>query len=237
MPNHTNLINWDAAGERLFETGVDRGVLYLYDTTNRKYSPGVAWNGLTGVTESPSGADATDFWADNIKYASLRAAETFGCTIEAYTYPDEFMECDGSKELVANSGVTIGQQARKTFGFCFRTKIGSDVQDPSEENQANPNYKLHLIYGCSAAPSDRGYQTINDSPDAITFSWEVETTPVNVTGFKPTAQLIIDASKISAAKLAVIEAKLYGTAAEGQTPAVEAELPLPDEIAAILNAA
>lgn len=217
MPTTFN-IEWDAAGERFYETGTDRGVLYRVDAQGA-YSSGVAWNGLTGVTESPSGADSTDFWADNIKYASVRAAETFGCTIEAYTYPEEFEECDGSVELA--TGIVIGQQVRKPFGFSYRTKIGSDATPATEDGR---NYKIHLIYGCTASPSDRGYTTINDSPDAITFSWEVETTPVNVTGHKPTACLTIDASKVAEAKVTALENVLYGS---GQTAP---RLPLPDEV-------
>lgn len=219
---------WDQTGERLYETGVDRGVLYLLDNSN-KYSTGVAWNGLTAVTESPSGAEATDLYADNIKYLSMRSAETFGATIEAYTYPDEFGECDGSAEIA--TGVIIGQQARKTFGLCYRTVVGNDV------NGNDHGYKLHLIYGATASPSEKGYATISDSPEAITFSWEVTTTPVNVEGFKPTACLTIDSTKANATDLASLEEILYGKdAGAGGTPAaVEPRLPLPDEVAEIMS--
>lgn len=221
-------IDWDQTGERLYETGVDRGVLYHLDETN-KYTKGYAWNGLTGVTESPAGAEATDLYADNIKYLSMRSAETFGATIEAYTYPDEFAECDGSAEIA--TGVKIGQQSRKTFGLCYRTVIGNDV------NGNDHGYLLHLIYGCTASPSEKAYATINDSPEAITFSWEVTTTPVNVEGFKPTASLTIDSTKANATDLATLEGILYGTAAgaEGTPAAVEPRLPLPDEVAEIMS--
>lgn len=218
---------WDATGERLYETGVSQGVLYVQDSTG-KYPKGVAWNGLTGVTESPSGAEATALYADDIKYLNLMSAEEFGATIEAYTYPDEFAQCDGSAELAA--GVTIGQQDRKTFGMCYKTVLGND----SESN--NYGYKLHIIYGAKASPSEKAYATINDSPEAITFSWEVTTTPVNVSGFKPTASLTIDSTKVDAEKLTALEDILYGkdAGAEGTPAAVAARLPLPDEIAALM---
>ena len=221
-------IAWDQTGERLYETGVDRGVLYHLDESN-KYTRGYAWNGLTGVTESPAGAEATDLYADNIKYLSMRSAETFGATIEAYTYPDEFAECDGSAEIA--TGVKIGQQSRKTFGLCYRTVIGNDVDGNDH------GYLLHLIYGATASPSEKAYATINDSPEAITFSWEVTTTPVNVEGFKPTASLTIDSTKANATDLATLEGILYGTAAgaEGTPAAVEPRLPLPDEVAEIMS--
>lgn len=212
-------IVWDKSGKRLYETGVKNGVLYLQDETGA-YNKGVAWNGLTAVTESPSGAEATPLYADDIKYLELFSAEEFGATIEAYTYPEEFEACDGSASL--GKGVTIGQQDRKTFGLCYRTVLGNDVK--SNEY----GYKLHLIYGAKAAPSEKGYQTINDSPEAITFSWEVTTTPVNVAGFKPTASVTIDSTKIDAAKLKTIEDMLYGT------ESVEARLPLPDELKTLL---
>lgn len=212
-------IVWDESGKRLYETGVKNGVLYIQDETGA-YNKGVAWNGLTAVTESPSGAEATPLYADDIKYLELFSAEEFGATIEAYTYPEEFEACDGSASL--GKGVTIGQQDRKTFGLCYRTVLGNDVK--SNEY----GYKLHLIYGAKAAPSEKGYQTINDSPEAITFSWEVTTTPVNVAGFKPTASVTIDSTKIDAAKLKTIEDMLYGT------ESVEAKLPLPDELKTIL---
>ena len=194
-------ITWDATGDRLYETGIDKGVLYPINGEG-KYTPGVAWNGLTGVTESPSGAEATALYADNIKYLSLYSAEEFGATIEAYTYPKEFESCDGSAEL--GEGVVIGQQTRKVFGLSYRTLIANDV------DAQDHGYKLHLIYGCMASPSEKGYQSINDSPEAITFSWEVTTTPVNVAGFKPTASLIIDSTKIKEDKLKKIEDILYG---------------------------
>lgn len=213
---------WDATGERKYETGVRNGVLYVMGEGGT-YPKGVAWNGLTAVTESPSGAEATALYADDTKYLNLISAEEFGATIEAYTYPDEFAECDGSATLAA--GVTIGQQPRKTFGMSYRTVYGNDV------NNESYGYKLHLIYGAVAAPSEKAYATINDSPEAITFSWEVKTTPVNVTGHKPTASLTIDSTKVDQAKMKKIEDILYG-AAEG-----EARLPLPDEIIQIIQAA
>lgn len=213
---------WDATGERKYETGVRNGVLYVMGEGGT-YPKGVAWNGLTAVTESPSGAEATALYADDTKYLNLISAEEFGATIEAYMYPDEFAECDGSATLAA--GVTIGQQPRKTFGMSYRTVYGNDVDNESY------GYKLHLIYGAVAAPSEKAYATINDSPEAITFSWEVKTTPVNVTGHKPTASLTIDSTKVDKAKLTKIEEILYGK------DEVEARLPLPDEIIQILQAA
>lgn len=227
MAETTGRLVWDATGERLYETGVSQGVLYVQDSTG-KYPKGVAWNGLTGVTESPSGAEATALYADDIKYLNLMSAEEFGATIEAYTYPDEFAQCDGSAELTA--GVTIGQQDRKTFGMCYKTVLGND----SESN--NYGYKLHIIYGAKASPSEKAYATINDSPEAITFSWEVTTTPVNVNGFKPTASLTIDSTKVDAGKLTALEDILYGkdAGAEGTPAAVAARLPLPDEIATLM---
>lgn len=217
-------IEWDKTGERLYETGIDHGVLYILDSDSASYKNGVAWNGLTAVTESPSGAEATPIYADNIKYLNLMSAEEFAATIEAYTYPDEFMQCDGSAELV--KGATVGQQSRKIFGLCYRTKIGNDV-DADEHG-----YKLHIIYGCQASPSEKPYNTISDSPEAISFSWEVATTPVNVTGMKPTSLLIIDSTKADPTKLAELEKILYG-AEEGDGP----RLPLPDEIKTLLTAA
>lgn len=213
---------WDQSGKRLYETGVDHGVLYPIQTGG-VYSKGVAWNGLTAVTESPSGADVNDIYADNMKYLGLVGAEKFGATVEAYTYPDEFAECDGSVELV--KGATIGQQNRKVFGMVYRTVIGNDV-DGNEHG-----YKLHLIYGATAAPSEKAYNTINEDPEAITFSWELSTTPVNVTGHKPTASLTIDSTKADPTKLAKLEKILFG---DTET---EPRLPLPDEIAQLLNVA
>ena len=214
-------LTWDNTGERIFETGVKQGVLYPIQSDG-KYTKGVAWNGLTAVTESPSGAEATALYADDIKYLNLLSNEEFGATIEAYTYPDEFAECDGSAELA--TGVMIGQQKRKTFGLCYRTTIGNDVEGNDY------GYKLHLVYGCLAAPSEKGYSTINDNPDAITFSWEVSTTPVNVEGFKPTSQITIASTKADPTKLAALEAVLYGGAE------TEAKLPLPDEVATLMSA-
>ena len=211
---------WDQTGERFYETGVDHGVLYPQDNLGT-YSNGVAWNGLTSVSESPSGAEPTDLYADNIKYISIRSAETFGATVEAYTYPDEFAVLDGSAELA--EGIIIGQQPRKAFGLCYRTRIGNDIQFE------NYGYKLHLLYGCSVSPSEKSYQTINDSPEAITFSWEMTTVPVNVTGFKPTATIILDSTKLGTAKMTAIEDVLYGTAE------VDPRLPLPDEVLSIIN--
>ena len=216
---------WDKTGEHLYETGVDHGVLYFPDQTGA-YKNGVAWNGLISVSESPSGAEATGQYADNIKYLNLISAEEFGATIEAYTYPEEFEACNGNKELVDNTGVYVGQQSRSVFGFCYRTMIGNDTDGQDH------GYKLHLVYGCQVSPSEKAYQTINDSPEALTFSWELSTTPVNVTGKKPTALLVIDSTKIDSTKLAKIEAKLYGD--ETSTGAV---LPTPDEIAEILSVA
>lgn len=214
-------LTWDNTGERLFETGVKNGVLYPIQADG-KYTKGVAWNGLISVTESPSGAEATALYADDIKYVNLLSNEEFGATIEAYTYPDEFAECDGSGTLA--EGVLLGQQKRKVFGLCYRTTIGNDVDGNDH------GYKLHLVYGCLAAPSEKAYSTINDNPDAITFSWEVTTTPVNVTGFKPTSQITIDSTKVAQDKMTAIEALLYGSEEK------EPSLPLPDELAAVLSA-
>ena len=215
---------WDKTGERYYETGVKNGVLYI--PTEGVYSKGVAWNGLTAVTESPSGAEATALYADDMKYLSLYSAEEFGATIEAYTYPEEFAQCDGSAELA--KGVSIGQQTRKTFGLCYRTTVGNDTDGNDY------GYKLHMIYGCMASPSEKAYATINDSPDAITFSWEVTTTPVSVAGFKPTASITIDSTKADPTKLAALEDILYGKDGE---PGSEARLPLPDEIKTLMSAA
>lgn len=216
------MLVWDKTGDHFYETGIDRGVLYVQESG--AYPTGVAWNGLISVSESPSGAEANAVYADNIKYLSLMSAEEFGATIEAYTYPDEFMECDGSATLV--TGVTVGQQSRKTFGMCYRTKLGNDV-DLDEHG-----YKIHIIYGATASPSEKGYQTISDSPEAITFSWEVSTVPVNVTGMKPTASLVIDSTKADATKLQALEKILYG-GDDGDGP----RLPLPDEIKTLMTPA
>lgn len=206
---------WDESGKRLYETGVKMGVLYVQDESGN-YPEGVAWNGLTAVNESPSGAEATPLYADDIKYLELRSAEEFGATIEAYTYPDEFEACDGSAEIAV--GVKVGQQARKAFGLCYRTIVGNDVQGNDF------GYKLHLIYGATAAPSEKAYSTVNDSPEAVTFSWEVTCTPVEVPGFKASASIVIDSTKVNKEKLAALEAKLYGDTS------TEAMLPLPAEI-------
>ena len=211
---------WDQTGEKFYETGVKNGVLYVQHTDGT-YPKGVAWNGLTAVTESPSGAEKTPLYADDTKYLNLMSAEEFGATIEAYTYPDEFAQCDGSAEIA--EGVTIGQQARKTFGMAYKTTLGNDVSNNDY------GYKLHIIYGALASPSEKGYSTINDSPEAITFSWEVTTTPVNVTGKKPTASLVIDSTKANSEKLTALEKILFGS-----TEAA-ARLPLPDEIATLMK--
>ena len=215
---------WDKTGDRLYETGVKNGVLYI--PTSGIYSKGVAWNGLTAVTESPSGAEATALYADDTKYLSLMSTEEFGATIEAYTYPDEFAACDGSAELA--DGVTIGQQKRSAFGLCYKTTIGNDTDGNDH------GYKLHIIYGAQAKPSERAYASINDSPEAVTFSWEITTTPVNVTGAKPTASLVIDSTKADPSKLSALEDILYGKDGE---PGNEPRLPLPDEIKTLMTAA
>ena len=214
-------IVWDQTGERLYETGVKRGVLYVQDSGGT-YPKGVAWNGLTAVTESPSGAEATPLYADDIKYLNLISTEELGGTIEAYTYPDEFAECDGSASIA--TGVYIGQQSRKTFGMCYTTTVGNDVDSNAH------GYKLHLIYGALASPSEKAYSTINDSPEAITFSWEFSTTPVNVDGFKPTANIVIDSTKATPEKMAALEKILYGDTE------VEPRLPLPNEVAQVMTA-
>ena len=214
-------LTWDKTGERYYETGVKQCALYVQDAAGA-YPKGVAWNGITAVTESPSGAEATPLYADDIKYLNLISAEEFGATVEAFTYPDEFAECDGSAELAV--GIRIGQQNRKAFGLCYKTTLGNDVAGNDF------GYKLHLIYGAKAAPSEKAYATINDSPEAITFSWELTTTPVEVgEGFKPTAHIEIDSTKVDAGKLAAIEAVLYGSESE------EAKLPLPSELITLLG--
>ena len=224
MPTPNYAIEWDQDGHRQFETGTDRGVLYVM--SSGVYGDGVAWNGLTAVTESPSGAEANAIYADNRKYAELRSAEEFGCTIEAYTYPDEFAVCDGSAELVSSSGLYIGQQDRSKFGFSYRTKVGTDT-----DVSASGDYKIHIVYGCTASPSEKSYQTINDSPEAITFSWEVTTTPVEVSGFNPTSVVTIQKSKADATKFANLEAMLYGTAGDSSaSPVVD---PVPGKLPSI----
>ena len=213
-------LNWDVQGERYYETGVSKGVLYPFK--EGKYSKGVAWNGLTAVTESPSGAEPTPLYADNIKYLNLLSNEEFAATVEAYTYPDEFAECDGSAELAA--GVSVGQQKRIPFGMSYVTKVGNDTDGQDY------GYKIHLIYGALAKPSQKNYATINDNPEAITFSWELSTTPVAVPNMKPTACITIDSKKVTPEKLKKIEDKLYGTESE------EATLPTPTELAALIAA-
>lgn len=205
---------WDQVGERLYETGVDQGVLYI--PNGGVYDSGYAWNGLTTVTESPSGAEATPIYADNIKYLNLISAEQLGGTIEAFTYPDEFAQCDGTAQPEA--GISVGQQSRKTFGLAYRTKLGNDVDG------SDYGYKLHLIYGAVAAPSEKAYATVNDTPEALSFSWGFSTTPVAVTGLKPTSLLVIDSTQVDATSLAALEDALYGTAG------TEPRLPLPDEV-------
>lgn len=212
-------LTWDETSKRLYETGVRQGVLYPQDNSGA-YPKGVAWNGLTAITESPSGAEETALWADDIKYLSLRSAEEFGATIEAYTYPDEFAICDGSAELT--TGVIVGQQPRKPFGLCYRTVLGNDTELDAH------GYKLHLIYGATASPSERAYQTVNDSPEAITFSWEMTTVPVAVKDARPTACVTIDSTKVDSEKLKALEKVLYGD------ENAEARLPLPDEIKTLL---
>lgn len=213
---------WDETAKRLYETGVSHGVLYVMEEGG-EYGDGVAWNGLTGVTQSPSGAEATPLYANNGKYLNLTSAEEFACTIEAYTYPDQFSACDGSADLGTAKGVTVGQQARKMFGFSYRTILGNDVEGNDYA------YKINLVYGCTAAPSERAYETVNDSPEAMTMSWEVSTTPVNVTGMKPTSTITIDSTKADPTKLAELEKILYGD------EMTEPRLPLPDEIATLMT--
>ena len=225
---------WDQTGDRVYETGVDKCVLFTEKETVKgslkAFKKGVAWNGITGITESPSGADANDIYADNMKYATLRAAETYGSTIEAYTYPDEFAECDGSAEPV--QGVRIGQQSRKPFGLAYRTDVGDDTDSSVDPDN---NYKLHLTWNATASPSEKAYSTINESPEAITFSWELSTTPIAVPGYKPTASLVIDTTKLTQegkTRLALLEDILYGTDGEGNAEGTEPYLPTP---AAVIN--
>jgi hypothetical protein len=211
-------LTWDQVGERFYETGVDHGVLYLPDETG-VYNTGVAWNGLTTVTESPSGAEPNAQYADNIKYLNLISAEEFGATIEAFTYPDEFSECDGT--ALPSPGVAVGQQSRKQFGLSYRSRVGNDIDGTDH------GYKLHLVYGCQAAPSEKAYATINDSPEAIAFSWDVTTTPVPVTNYKPTSLIVVDSTVVDPADLKALEDLLYGKAA------TEAALPTPDAVIAL----
>lgn len=222
---------WDEVGKRIYESGVNQAVLYPLNTTTGVYDVGVAWNGLSKVSESPSGAEASPVYADNIKYLNLVSAEEFSATIEAYTYPDEFSECNGEAELTP--GVSVGQQTRKTFGLCYRTLLGNDTE------QMDFGYKLHLVYGALCAPSSKDYQTINKDPEAMALSWEISTTPVPITGFKPSATLVIDSTKVDAAKLAALEAILYGKNAttEPVAPATVARLPYPDEVLSIIKPA
>ena len=235
-------IGWDKTGEHFYETGVDYGVLYKYaeaSTDNPQtweakagFKNGVAWNGLTAVNESPSGAEPSPLYADNIKYLNLISAEEYAASIEAYTYPDEFEECDGSKNLDgAVPGVYVGQQPRAIFGLCYRTLVGNDIKAAGVDKEA---YKLHLVYNCTASPSERAHATVNDSPEAATMSWEVSTTPVEVPNMKPTACITIDAKKVGATKMAALEAILYGTDAEGNNEGTAARLPYPAELAEIL---
>lgn len=222
-------LKWDETGTKTYETGTKKGVLYV-QKNDGTYGDGIAWSGLTGVSESPTGADANDFWADDTKFLSLRAAEDFGFSITAYMYPEEFGECDGSAE--PEPGLKLFAQTRKAFGLCYRTVIGNDIA------YNDYGYKLHLIYGATCSPSDRSYTTVNDSPEPIEFSWECSTVPVNVTGYKPTAIVMLDSTKVPAEKMAKIEEILYGKAAEGEgSEAVKPRLPLPDELISILKEA
>lgn len=211
---------FDEVGSRFFETGVKNGVLFVQGADG-EYENGVVWNGLTAVTESPSGAEATPLYADDMKYVVLYSTEEFGATVEAYTYPEEFEQCDGSAALM--DGITIGQQPRKSFGLVYKTVIGNDVQGQ------DLGYKIHIIYGAKAAPSEKAFATINDSPEAVTFSWELSTVPVPVSGHRPTATVVVDSTKVDAEKLVLLEAKLFGSETE------ESTLPLPDEIAELLK--
>lgn len=221
-------IKWDQAGEKYYEVGSKFGVLYLQDSTGA-YPEGVAWNGITGVDDNPSGGDATKLWADDLKYLTMRSAEEFGFTIKAFYYPDEFMVCDGSLSVL--DGVNFGQQTRQAFGFCYRSVLGNDIK------LNDYGYKLHLYYGCTASPSSRSHNTVNDNPDAIEFSWDCETNPVATTvkdsndvTLKPVCTIDVDSTKVAAAKLADLEAKLYGTDSSGGSAGTDAYLPLPDEV-------
>lgn len=237
MSGTAGKLAWDAAGAHLYETGIDYGVLYPQDSSGTYTDGGYAWNGLTGVTEKPSGAEPTEIYADNIKYLNLYSLEDFGLTIEAYTYPDQFKQCIGEADMASGIGAVAGQQERKSFGLCYRTRIGNDV-DGSDHG-----YKLHLVYGCRASTSERGYQTINDSPEAIQFSWDITTVPVTVTGMKPTSIITIDSTKANATKLKALEDKLYGkdaVAADAQNGISAADatvpyLPQPSEVVSTLS--
>ena len=211
---------FNGVGDRLFETGVKKGVLYVMGDEGQ-YENGVVWNGLTAVTEKPTGAETTNLYADDVKYVVIYGAEEFEATIEAYTYPEEFEQCDGS--AVLTTGVNVGQQTRKTFAFCYTTSLGNDTQGQDF------GYKIHIIYGCKAKPSEKSYSTINDSPEAVTFSWDVSTVPVPVEGMNPTATMVIDSSRVEPTKLKILEEVLYGTEVE------EARLPLPDEVKTLLR--
>lgn len=226
MPDTSHTpIAWDAVGSRYYENGVDHCALYLQNASGA-YPTGVAWNGITGITESPDGAEANDLYADNIKYATLRSAETFGFTIEAYTYPDEFCACDGTATPAELKGVYLGQQKRAAFGLAYRTNVGNDTATENDDG-----YKLHLVYGATASPSEKAYESINDSPDGVTFSWEATTTPVAVTGYKPMSTIVIDSTKADAKALAALEKVLFGSSE------ADARLPLPDEVISIMSAA
>lgn len=221
-------IEFDAIGERYFETGVKNAVLFPYNAKQSKYGKGVAWNGITGVTESPSGAEATPLYADNIKYLNLYSAEDFGATIECYTYPKEWEQCDGSAEIA--DGVIAGQQARTTFGLVYRTEVGNDVND-------RLGYKIHVLYGCKAQPSEKAFATINDSPEAITFSYTVTTTPVKVAGFEPTAIITIDSRKVDEDDLKEFENLIYGTDTAGEVQGTDPTFPMPEKILEIFGKA
>lgn len=216
-------LEWDKTGERFYETGVEKGVLWVWDSTNNQWADGVAWNGLTNVSEKPSGAEATALYADNIKYLNLISNEEFAATIEAYTYPDEFAQCDGSVDI--GDGVVIGQQKRKKFCFSYQTKIGNDVDGNDK------GVKYHIVYNCLAAPTEKGYATINDSPEAITFSWEISTTPVEVSGYKPTAIVTIDSTKLTTAQKTALEAALYGSSTANSA------LKTPSQLVSIIHSA
>jgi hypothetical protein len=218
---------WDEVGERTYETGVDHGVLYLYQ--NGTYTNGVSWSGLTSVSESPSGAEDTALYADNMKYLNLKSAEELGLTVECYSYPDEWAQCDGTTEFAP--GVTFGQQKRSTFGLSYRTKIGNDVDGDDY------GYKLHMIYGCSASPSEKGYSSVNDSPEAISFSYEITTTPITTDGYKPIASVTIDSTKVDKVALAALEDILYGTDGDDDSTGSTARLPLPEELKEIFKVA